>query len=244
MTVDVRQWDWEMSGGMHELYGKVDLCLADPPYNIGVSYDDDPTRDKMSDSEYESRVVQPALIEMSSLLRPGGVGAWVCPASHFKMVTLALDLTELEQPYGGPVIWYETFAQYQQRRLTCDYRLIFLLRKGPGEMTFNPDDIREESERQRMGDKRADPRGRVPGMVWRIRRLQGTASARRDWHPAQLPPELLRRLVQGWSRPDDLVLDMYAGSGSAGQVCRQLGRRAILVDRSSTYVQRMREEFA
>ena len=92
-----------------------------------------------------------------------------------------------------------------------------------------------------MKDKRADPRGRVPGQVWDVRRLQGTSKDRVDWHPAQLPPELLARIVLGWSNHGDLVVDGFAGSGNMGAVCKAFGRQFALIEQSPLYCEKIRE---
>jgi site-specific DNA-methyltransferase (adenine-specific) len=46
-------------------------------------------------------------------------------------------------------------------------------------------------------------------------------------HPAQKPLGLLRELVADFSEPSDLVCDPYAGSGTTGIACAQLGRRFL-----------------
>jgi DNA modification methylase len=43
-------------------------------------------------------------------------------------------------------------------------------------------------------------------------------------HPAEKPLDLLERLILKSSRPGDLVLDCFAGSGSTGQACICTGR--------------------
>lgn len=228
--------------------GSVSLAFADPPYNIGVQYADDPSADWRNSGEYFTwcdTVIQ----LMSRALRPGGTLWWLCPEQHGD--TIGPVLSRLVGPRVYRVIWRESFAQYQQTSLTADYRFLFCHVKKPiaesaadwgrDLLTFNPDAIREPSVRQEMGDKRADPRGRVPGQVWDIRRLQGTAKDRVKWHPAQLPPELLKRIVLGWTNPGDLVLDAFAGSGTMGEACKSYNRRCILVDQSPTYISKMRE---
>lgn len=219
------------------------IVFCDPPYNIGVRYSDDPTGDDVPDSVYyqwASTVIE----VLAKSLRPGGTFWWLCPEAHGDVI--GPILTRLVGPRLYRVIWRESFAQYQQHRLTQDYRFLFCHTKPTTSDShrppvFNPDDIREPSVRQEMGDKRADPRGRVPGQVWDIRRLQGTAKDRVDWHPAQLPPELLKRILLGWSLPGDLVVDGFAGSGTMGVACRDYNRRCILIDQSPVYRERMRE---
>lgn len=212
------------------------LIFADPPYNFAVKYEDDPTADNVSPQEYGVWTAQ-SICELSRCLAPGGTLWWMVPECHADMVGPLL--TSDVGPRVHRIIFEESFAQYQQRSLTQDYRMIFCHRKPGATITFNADAIREESVRQQMGDTRADPRGRVPGQVWKMRRLQGTSKDRVDWHPAQLPPELLRRIVKGWSNPGDVVVDAFAGSGNMGVVCRQEHRVFIGVERSATYLEKI-----
>jgi len=52
-------------------------------------------------------------------------------------------------------------------------------------------------------------------------------------YPTEKPPELLKRIIEASSNPDDLVLDCFAGSGTTLAVASQLGRRWIGIDNSS-----------
>jgi site-specific DNA-methyltransferase (adenine-specific) len=61
------------------------------------------------------------------------------------------------------------------------------------------------------------------------------APARREGHPAPFPIELARRCVRLSTWPDEVVLDPFAGTGTTLQAARQLGRRAIGVERSEAY---------
>ncbi len=224
------------------LTNPVDLVFADPPYNYGVKYADDPTSDRLSENEYYNWV-EHVVFQLRSLIRDGGTLWWLCPAEQ------GLRVWSILAKYGcllydRPIIWHERFSQYQQGRLTSDYRLLFPLKIGSVEPIFNADAIREKSVRQEMGDPRADPRGRVPGHVWQVRRLQGTAGDRVDWHPAQLAPEGLTRIVLGWTNPGQCVLDAFAGSGSMGLVCKRLDRNFVGVERSLEYCVRMTERLS
>lgn len=232
----ILQHDWSKP---LELDTQVDLIFADPPYNIGVDYADDPTSDKMTKKGYQKFCAR-TMHHCMELLRPGGTLWWLCPPEYATWICPMIHEQMGDLLYDRPIIWYERFSQYQQKRLTCDYRLLFpIVNRDKSLVTFNADAIREESERQRMGDKRADPRGRVPGHVWQISRLQGNASTRVDWHPAQLPLPPLERIIQGWTNPGDVVLDAFAGSGSLGIACKIHDRQFIGVDRSAEYCQRL-----
>ncbi len=51
-------------------------------------------------------------------------------------------------------------------------------------------------------------------------------------HPAEKPVELLRRLLVVC---DDIVLDPFAGSGTTGRACKDLGRRCIMIEIEEKY---------
>jgi len=219
---------------------KPQLIFADPMYNIGADYEDDPTRDKLSHNQYVSfcRATIETLMEM---LPPGGMLWWLCWAKDGRwMWDIVHDHGALL--HGVPIIWYERFSQYQSKRLTLDYRLLFPIVKPGAAPVFNPDDCRIKSARQEeYGDKRANKNGRVPGHVWTVRRLQGTANDRVDWHPVQLPPEPLELMLGGFTNPGDVVLDAFAGSGNMGVACQKMGRKFVGVDQSRLYCTKMRE---
>ena len=56
-------------------------------------------------------------------------------------------------------------------------------------------------------------------------------------HPTQKPTELLQRLLQDYSKPGDLVLDCFMGSGSIGVACVREGRDFVGIERDERYYQ-------
>lgn len=251
MGFGITQHSW---GTDEPITGPTDLAALvfnDPPYNIGIEYADDPTGDNVPMDQYQ-RWVRRTIAEQSVLLRPGGTFWWMCPESHGDFVGPLL--TEFIGPRLHRVVWYETFAQYQNKCLTADYRFIFChtkrypnkeddTRKWNREgLTFNPEAILIPSARQeKYNDKRAVSAGRVPGQVWQVRRLQGTSDDHVDWHNAQLPPELLDRIIRGWSNPGDFVIDGFCGSGNMGLSALRNKRVFVGFDQSPTYVAKIRE---
>lgn len=65
--------------------------------------------------------------------------------------------------------------------------------------------------------------------VWSIG-VRGYRDPEGRRHPAVYPPELVSRIIDGWSRPEDVVLDPFVGSGTTLEVARQLGRAALGLD--------------
>jgi DNA methylase len=67
--------------------------------------------------------------------------------------------------------------------------------------------------------------------VWNL-----TPAARQlGGHPAPFPVELARRCIRLSTWPGEVVFDPFAGTGTTLLAARQLGRRAIGIERSETY---------
>jgi modification methylase len=54
-------------------------------------------------------------------------------------------------------------------------------------------------------------------------------------HPTQKPEALLARVILASSRPDDLVLDPFCGTGTTGAVAKRFGRRFVGIERDAGY---------
>jgi site-specific DNA-methyltransferase (adenine-specific) len=85
-------------------------------------------------------------------------------------------------------------------------------------------------------------RGKVPTDTW-WHTIVPTHGAERTGYPTQKPLGILKRIVQASSRPGDLVLDFFAGSGTTGAACLALGRQFILVDNNPQALEVMARRF-
>jgi DNA modification methylase len=89
--------------------------------------------------------------------------------------------------------------------------------------------------------KTADASPGAPlGDVWEIS-IIGPVARERTGYPTQKPEALLERLIQACTAPDDLVLDPYAGSGTALVVAARLGRRVLGIDQSPEALEVIRQ---
>jgi modification methylase len=55
-------------------------------------------------------------------------------------------------------------------------------------------------------------------------------------HPTQKPESLLYRVLLSTSKPGDVVLDPFFGTGTTGAVAKKLGRRFIGIEREEAYI--------
>jgi hypothetical protein len=84
-------------------------------------------------------------------------------------------------------------------------------------------------------DMKAENGGKQMQSLWSIQ-PPTRWEKRHGKHPTQKPEALLERIVRAASRPGDLVLDPFCGSGTTGVACARLGRRFIGMDRELDYL--------
>lgn len=90
---------------------------------------------------------------------------------------------------------------------------------------------------------RRNGKAAVCGNCW-WHTIVGTNSKEKTGYPTQKPLGILRRIIQASSNPGDVVLDFFAGSGTTGAACLELGRRFILIDNNPQALQVMARRFA
>jgi hypothetical protein len=133
-----------------------------------------------------------------------------------------------------------TFGQHNHHDLGNNFRPLLRLRWKNAPLF--PDAVRIESERQKMGDKRADPRGRVPGDVFDFPRVVGNSKQRRPWHPTQLHEALVERCIRLTTPPGGTVLDPFAGTGTTLRACKKTGHNCTLIEMDAEYCRLIAEE--
>lgn len=68
--------------------------------------------------------------------------------------------------------------------------------------------------------------------IWLVKRLSGS-----DYeHPTEKPPMLHEKALRRCTKPGDIILDLFGGSGSLLIACEQLKRSAYLVEREPIFV--------
>jgi DNA modification methylase len=85
-------------------------------------------------------------------------------------------------------------------------------------------------------------RGKLPTDTW-WHTIVPTNGRERTGYPTQKPLGVVSRIVQASSRPGDLVLDFFAGSGTTGEACINLNRRFMLVDDNPEALEVMAQRF-
>lgn len=229
---------------------RADLAFADPPYNIGFTYD--VYQDNLDSQTYLDWTKE-WLTAVHRVLTPTGA-LWLAIGDEY-----VAEIKCLADKVGfrlrNWVIWYYTFGVHCTKKFSRSHTHLLYFVKDLNNFTFNDAEIRVRSARQMVyNDGRANPQGRVPDNTWILRpqdatgafnpdhdtwyfpRIAGTFKERAGFHGCQMPERLLERIIRCCSNPGEVVLDPFAGSGSSLIVAKKLGRRWVGYDISADYV--------
>ncbi|MCA9229275.1 MAG: site-specific DNA-methyltransferase [Planctomycetales bacterium] len=237
--------------------GTVDLVFADPPFNIGYEYDQ---YDDRQDDEKYLAWCREWIAEVHRVLSPTGT-FWLAIGDEYAAELKVAAQREIGFTTRSWVIWYYTFGVNCKNKFSRSHAHLFHFVKDEKQFTFNADDpkIRVPSARALVyGDKRANPKGRLPDDTWILRpqdfqsdqygftpeqdtwyfsRVAGTFKERQGFHGCQMPEQLLGRIIRASSDEGDLVFDPFAGSGTTLAVAKKLGREWLGCELSEDYVE-------
>ncbi|HVZ54101.1 MAG TPA: site-specific DNA-methyltransferase [Pseudolabrys sp.] len=220
--------------------GSVDLIFADPPYNLQLASDlkrpDDSHVDAVDDdwdkfasfSAYDD-FSRAWLLACRRVLKPAGT-IWVIGSYH-NIFRVGAMMQDLGFWILNDVIWRKTnpMPNFRGRRFTNAHETLIWASRGADAKgyTFNYEMLKAGNE-----DVQVRSDWTIP-LCTGDERLKGGDG--KKLHPTQKPEALLARVILSSSRPDDLVLDPFAGTGTSGAVAKHLGRRFIGVERESKY---------
>jgi modification methylase len=217
----------------------VDAIFADPPYNLQLQGElhrpDDSRVDAVDDDwdQFESFAAYDAftrawLTAARRVLKPDGT-IWVIGSYH-NIFRVGTALQDLGFWLLNDVIWRKAnpMPNFRGRRFTNAHEtLIWASRDAKARYTFNYEALKAGNEDVQV---RSD---------WFIPLCTGEErlkdEAGRKVHPTQKPEALLARVLLASTRPGDLVLDPFFGSGTTGAVAKRLGRRFIGIERDPAY---------
>jgi DNA modification methylase len=220
--------------------GSVAAVVTSPPYNVGLDYDDGD--DSLDWPAYWALAADAAAAAADALVEGGRV--WLNTAVSVPAATAARAKARVMLAYrwaqvlegaglslvdqvawcsarGAGTAW-GSWASPAAPNLRGDWESLLVACSGRWERTAPPC----------CG---ADWRDTVGGWESLCSTVWQLAPARRDGHPAPFPVELARRAIRLSTWPDETIFDPFAGSGTTLVAARQLGRRAIGIERCERY---------
>ena len=220
----------------------VDAIFADPPYNLQLSGDltrpdqskvdaCDDHWDQFEHFEAYDAFTRAWLLAARRVLKPTGT-IWVIGSYH-NIFRVGAKMQDIGFWVLNDIIWRKTnpMPNFRGTRFTNAHEtLIWASRdeKARG-MTFNYDAMKMANDETQM---RSD---------WVFPICQGGERLKDEngekVHTTQKPEALLHRVIMASTKPDDVILDPFFGTGTTGAVAKKLGRRFIGIERESRYIE-------
>jgi hypothetical protein len=248
-----------------DLAGRVSLVYVDPPFHTGQRFD---FRTSIPGSVGQPRVSVEAYrddrgldawlswfsriaVQLRDLLAPGG-SLYVhldAHVAHYAKVVLdeVFGIESFQREIIWRIGWVSGFKSRARGWIRNHDTLLFYAKGG------RPSFFHKEYAPYPAGYVRRDgspPRG--PGYpiedVWNASRVDSmdsiqikSFSGEKVGYPTQKNEALLARIVRASSRPGDLVLDCFSGSGTTAAVAEKLGRRWVASDSSPVSIHATRK---
>jgi site-specific DNA-methyltransferase (adenine-specific) len=249
--------------------GCAQMVYADPPFNTGRtqtrrslatvgSADGDRTgfggrrytTKLLAESSYRDAFddylgfLAPRLEELRRVLDPSGTLYLHLDYREAHYVKLLLDEIFGRECFLNELIWAYDYGAKSRRKWPQKHDTILVYVKDPRGYLFDSEAVdREPYMAPGLVTPEKVARGKRPvSVMWHT--IVSPTGREKTGYPTQKPEGLLRRFVQASSRPGDLCLDPFAGSGTLGAVAAKLGRRYLLIDESPEAARVMRERLA
>jgi modification methylase len=216
----------------------VDLIFADPPYNLQLGGDlsrpDGSHVDAVTDDwdKFDSLnaydvFTRAWLTEAKRILKDNGA-IWVIGSYH-NIFKVGSAIQDLGYWILNDIVWRKAnpMPNFKGTRFTNAHETLIWASMGEkARYTFNYRSMKTLNDELQM---RSD---------WEFPICGGQERLKRDGvkvHPTQKPEALIYRILLACTKPGDVVLDPFFGTGTTGAVAKRLGRRWIGIEREAGY---------
>ena len=128
------------------------------------------------------------------------------------------------------IIWAYDYGARSRKKWSAKHDNILWYAKSPEDYTFNFEAMdRIPYMAPGLVGKEKAARGKTPTDVW-WHTIVSPNGREKTGYATQKPVGVLERIVKVHSRPGDVLLDFFAGSGTLGEAAARLGRDFVLVD--------------
>ncbi|MGI9364249.1 MAG: site-specific DNA-methyltransferase [Rhizobiaceae bacterium] len=220
----------------------VDVVFADPPYNLQLGGDlsrPDQSKVDACDDHWDQFDTFAAyddftrawLLAVRRVLKPNGT-IWVIGSYH-NIYRVGTILQDMRFWILNDIVWRKTnpMPNFRGRRFTNAHETMLWASRDQNAKgyTFNYDAMKMANDEVQM---RSD-------WVFPIcnggERLKGEDG--KKVHPTQKPEALLHRVLMSSTKPGDVVLDPFFGTGTTGAVAKRLGRNFVGIEREQDYIE-------
>ena len=227
----------------------VDLVFADPPYNLQLNGDlhrPDQSKVDAVDNDWDQfdsfaaydAFTRAWLLAVRRVLKPNGT-IWVIGSYH-NIFRVGSTLQDLGFWILNDIVWRKTnpMPNFRGRRFQNAHETLIWASRDQNAKgyTFNYDSMKAANDDVQM---RSD---------WLFPICTGAERLKNDngekLHPTQKPEALLARVMLASTKPGDVVLDPFFGSGTTGAVAKRLGRHFVGIEREQDYIDAASERIA
>jgi modification methylase len=226
----------------------IDMIFADPPYNLQLGGDlfrpeggkvdaCDDDWDKFDSLTAYDNFTRDWLDQARRILKDDGT-IWVIGSYH-NIYRVGALLQDAEFWILNDIVWRKSnpMPNFRGTRFTNAHEtLLWCAKDEKARYTFNYRAMKALNDDLQMRSDWVLP---ICSGGERVKDAAGDKA-----HPTQKPEALLYRILLACTKPGDVVLDPFFGTGTTGAVARRLGRRWLGIEREAAYVKVARERIA
>ena len=150
--------------------------------------------------------------------------------AHYAKV--ALDGLFGRECFLNEIIWAYDYGAKSKKRWPTKHDTILVYVKNPDTYFFDSESVdREPYMAPGLVTEEKRERGKLPTDVW-WHTIVSPTGKEKTGYPTQKPLGLLRRMIQASTKPGDVVVDAFGGSGTTGEAAGDLDRRFVLIDQN------------
>ena len=186
------------------------------------------------DDEFEDfwSFLEPRLEEAWRLLNETGTLYLHLDFREAHYAKVLLDALFGRECFLNEIIWAYDYGGKSKNKWPSKHDTILVYVKDPAKYYFNSTEVdREPYMAPGLVTPEKVEKGKLPTDVW-WHTIVSPTGKEKTGYPTQKPKGILRRVIQASSKPGDLILDFFAGSGTTGAVAAELGRSFILIDQN------------
>jgi site-specific DNA-methyltransferase (adenine-specific) len=248
----------------------IDLVYIDPPFNTGrvqkrerlrTVRDDAGDRTGFAGRRYRTERVavdpgfadtfedflaflEPRLREAHRVLAPTGSLYFHIDYREVHYCKILLDRIFGRASFINEIIWAYDYGARTTKRWPAKHDNILFFAKDPRRYHFDVSEVdRIPYMAPALVGAQKAARGKLPTDTWWHTIVSPTGKEKLGY-PTQKPLGVLRRIVRASAPKGGVVLDFFAGSGTAGAAALEHGASFILVDKSETAIETMKRRFA
>ena len=187
------------------------LTITDPPYNQGYAYNE--YKDRMSEDDY--------IDLLSKIPMP-------CVIIYYPEETINLLPKALKVKCEQVVCWVYNSNTGKQSRLISWWGC-------------KPDFRKVRQEYKNLKNKRIIARiaeGKTGAKLydwWEVNQVKNVSKEKTE-HPCQIPEEIIKRIILTTAKENDLIIDVFGGSGTTSKVANDLGYSTITYEIDKKYI--------